>query len=302
MKVYIKSLSTRHGFTLIELLVVIAIIGTLLALTLAAVQQARGAAARMVCADRLRQNGLAMHNFLVARGAFPPAHTWRNGQADFPHLSWQARLLPYVEQEALWSQTVQAFSVDKMFEHVPPHQGRATVLTMFICPSDDRVTSAIAVPGHAPAAFTSYLGVCGQSMTNTDGILYSDSAIRLSDIRDGSSNTLLIGERPPNSDFLLGWWYGGIGQDGLGSADLFLGVRDINIRGTSYYSCWNGPYAFGPGKFDNPCDALHFWSPHTGGANFAFADGSVRFLSYDADRIMPALATRSGGEIVTVPD
>jgi prepilin-type processing-associated H-X9-DG protein len=62
-----------------------------------------------------------------------------------------------------------------------------------------------------------------------------------------------------------------------------------------------GPFVFGPGRFDNPCDSYHFWSLHLGGANFAFCDGSVRFLSYAAAPLLPALATRAGGESVEIP-
>ena len=65
--------------------------------------------------------------------------------------------------------------------------------------------------------------------------------------------------------------------------------------------CNIGPYQYGPGKLNNTCDDFHFWSLHSGGANFAFADGSVRFVTYSADPIMPALATRAGGEVVEVP-
>ncbi|MFO0803834.1 MAG: H-X9-DG-CTERM domain-containing protein [Gemmataceae bacterium] len=67
------------------------------------------------------------------------------------------------------------------------------------------------------------------------------------------------------------------------------------------FSCSPTSQAFRPGRLENPCDVNHFWSPHPGGANFAFADGSVRFLSYSADPIMPALATRAGGEVVEIP-
>ena len=80
---------------------------------------------------------------------------------------------------------------------------------------------------------------------------------------------------------------------------MVIGARE---RNTSAPRCGPGPYQFQPGDFKNQCDAFHFWSPHPGGANFAFADGSVHFLTYSADAILPALATRAGGEVATVPD
>ena len=82
---------------------------------------------------------------------------------------------------------------------------------------------------------------------------------------------------------------------------MILGVRTLN---NSIYgpNCPVGPYAFKPGKLDNQCDAFHFWSPHAGGANFLLCDGSVRFLQYSANSIMPALASRGGGEAESIPD
>jgi prepilin-type processing-associated H-X9-DG protein len=126
-----------------------------------------------------------------------------------------------------------------------------------------------------------------------------DSKVRLEDIIDGSTNTLIVGERPPSADLRLGWWYAGWGQNKTGSMDTTLGVRELNVN-TSYHknTCSQGPYDFARGQIDNQCDAFHFWSPHKGGAHFLFADGAVRFLSYDVNRIMPALATRSGGEAI----
>jgi prepilin-type processing-associated H-X9-DG protein len=81
---------------------------------------------------------------------------------------------------------------------------------------------------------------------------------------------------------------------------MLLGVRTIN-NGTYGEGCPDGPFDFQPGSFGNQCDAFHFWSPHSGGANFLLCDGSVRFLKYSANRIIPALASRAGGEAVQVP-
>ena len=86
-----------------------------------------------------------------------------------------------------------------------------------------------------------------------------------------------------------------------GSGDAVLGVRAKNLGGYAP-GCETGPYSFRGGKLTDMCSAFGYWSLHTGGANFALADGSVRFLRYEADEIMPALATRNGGESAGVPD
>ncbi|HET6575478.1 MAG TPA: H-X9-DG-CTERM domain-containing protein, partial [Fimbriiglobus sp.] len=96
----------------------------------------------------------------------------------------------------------------------------------------------------------------------------------------------------------FGWWYAGHGQEGTGSCDATLGAREMNYAGDG--NCPGGPYHFKDGRVGQRCDLFHFWSPHPGGAHFLFADGSVQFLRYDADSILPALATRAGGEAASV--
>src|SRR5205085_11528853 len=107
---------------------------------------------------------------------------------------------------------------------------------------------------------------------------------------------------PPSADFLYGWWYAGVGQAGTGSLDMLLGLRERRIRNSGTSGCAYGPYHFAPGQFDNQCDVFHFWSPHPGGAHFLFADGSVHFLAYAAAPLLPALASRAGGESVQIPE
>jgi hypothetical protein len=110
----------------------------------------------------------------------------------------------------------------------------------------------------------------------------------------------MVGERPPSADGALGWWYAGEGQGGSGSADMVLGVREQNY---TFTECPPGRSAYGPGRVSNQWDALHFWSLHAGsGANFLSADGAVHFLRYSAAPLMPALASRAGGEASTLPD
>ena len=289
----------RHGFTLIELLVAIAIIAVLVGLTLSAVQNVRAAAARAKCANNLRQLGLALHHHHDTRHLLPPGMVTDPKGAVPPYIGWQFHILPFIEQEPLWRTSMAVFPSNRYPFTNPPHIGLATIIPTYLCPSDSRVFSTPSPRGY-PVALTSYVGVAGFSYRRPNGVLFVDSTIRFAEIADGLSNTLLVGERPPSSDLRYGWWYAGVGQDLEGSADMFLGVRERTAR--NFYGCWEGPYHFGPGRLDNPCDALHFWSLHAGGANFLFGDGSVRFLTYSVDSILPALATRAGGEAISLPD
>ena len=291
----------RPAFTLLELVVVVVIVALITGLSLAGVQRMRAAAARTQCQNQLRQIGFALQNYHEAVGHFPPGVSGERPGELFPFLSWCARLLPYLEEDALWNQTVQSFRQDSDFLHDPPHVGLETPVRHFSCPADGRVRQSQPVGmQRVPRAFTSYLGVNGHSAAYSNGVLYLDSNIRFADVTDGASNTLAVGERPPSKDLILGWWYAGWGQDKDGEGDMLLGVRTKN-RSVYGRGCPDGPYDFQPGRFDNQCDAFHFWSPHSGGANFLFGDGSVRFLTYSANSILPALASRAGGEVVEVP-
>jgi prepilin-type processing-associated H-X9-DG protein len=216
-------------------------------------------------------------------------------------MTWLTRLLPYLEQEPLWQAAVAAYRVEPRPYVNPPHVGFALPVRVFSCPADGRTLSAQETHRGRRAALTSYVGVLGTDYSLTDGVLFRDSRVRLADIRDGASNTLAAGERPPSADFWYGWWYTGFGQIGTGSADILLGVREKNRGGAYVYQCAPGPYHFQPGRLDEQCDLFHFWSLHSGGAHFLFADGSVRFLSYQGDSVLPALATRAGGETVAIP-
>ena len=199
----------------------------------------------------------------------------------------------------MWDDAISAYAQSPFFLDNPPHTGLSTVMPMFSCPADTR-TLAQSTKSGPMVAFTAYLGVDGTDQLKKDGILFVDSSVRISDITDGTSNTIMVGERPPSAREDLGWWYAGWGQSKDGSGDMDLGAQELNL---SYYlDCPPGPYVFGPGAISNDCDAFHFWSLHPGGANFAFADGSVHFMAYSAASIMPALATRAGGEVVSAPD
>ncbi len=292
----------HRGFTLLELLVVIAIIGILLALLLPAVQKVRSTAARIQCANNLKQLGLALHNYHDANSALPQGVTSEQPGEPYPRISWLARLLPYLEQDALWRATVGAYEYQQVPFADPPHVAFGTPVRVFSCPADSRTLDPQPTHGGRRPALTSYLGVLGTAYDQTDGVLFRDSRVRLTDITDGTSNTLMVGERPPSADLWYGWWYAGYGQAGSGSADMLLGVRERNFGGPYVAACPPGPYHFGPGRVTEQCDLFHFWSLHSGGAHFLFADGSVRFLRYEADGVLPALATRAGGEVGALPD
>ena len=256
----------RPALTLIELLVVIAIIGVLLGLTLAAVHMVRARAAMAGCANNLRQIGLALHQYHDVHKAFPPGCRGPGGPQ--PFMSWMTRLLPHLEQDALWQQSLRAYEQETFFEK-PPHLpilGR--IMPQFLCPAENR--TVFEIPS-LTVGLTSYQGVSGRSESVFDGVLYLDSAVRLGDVTDGASLTLAVGERPPSRDGHFGWWYAGQGQEESGTADLFLGVRERNHY---YPACPSQPNHFVPGT-DSDCDAFHYWSRHSGGAHFLFCDGQA---------------------------
>lgn len=289
----------RNGFSLIELLVVLAILAILAGLILAGVQNVRQAAARTQCADRLRQINLALHQYHDSKSTFPPGISYLDGASPQPHMSWLARILPFMEQESLWRQSAKAYEQEKDFASGPHLPILGMRMATFLCPMDAVADSPWSY-GTYTVAYTSFLGVSGTNLDTWDGVLHTDSKVSIGSITDGTSNTLIIGERHVSTVHNYGWWYAGHGQNLTGSADSILGVREKNVY-IDLSHCPRGPYHFKQGSADNGCDVLRFWSSHPGGANFGFADGSVRFLRYSADAVLPALGTRAGGESVEIP-
>jgi prepilin-type processing-associated H-X9-DG protein len=286
----------RPALTLVELLVVIAIIAVLIGLFLPAVQQVRAAASRIWCANNLKQIGLALHQYHDEQGAFPPAV--RGSDDPYPYMNWHVRILPYFNQQAMWEEAQRAFQTGVYFSRNPPHRLLDRVVKHYICPAESVTTGT--TPELKHVAFTHYLGVNGTVSRRDDGILFFNSHVRIDDILDGSSNTLLVGERPPSLDNRFGWWYGGTGQDFEGSLDSHMGATEQH---RTFYAptCPVKRYFFKPGRDDDLCDMFHFWSHHSGGAHFLLADGSVHFLQYSAASILAAVATRAGGEAVELP-
>lgn len=295
----------REAVTLIEVLVVIAVIGLLIAILLPAIQRTREAAARVQCQNNLKQLGLGLHAYNTSNGKFPQAYNeyWNlceptddTGAPDYRmRKSWATLILPLLEQQAL--QLVGA----RNYEQKPVH--------VFMCPSAGSLADAVSAGGNykflgEQFGLTCYLAVEGSSYERApsatfldiefggpkDGVIYRSSDTRIADIVDGASNTLMVGERPPALPQVLewGWW-------AWSAYDSALTVVDSRLL--PYGDSCAGPATYGPGKADNPCDTHHFWSNHPGGANWLFADGSVRFLDYSAAGLLPALATRNGGEV-----
>jgi prepilin-type N-terminal cleavage/methylation domain-containing protein/prepilin-type processing-associated H-X9-DG protein len=288
----------RKGLTLLEVLVVLAIITVLLALGVPAVMKARTAADRVGCANNLKQIGVALQNYHDSHSLLPSGIASDRPDQLFPYMSWLTQLLPHLDDGTLWQTTVAAYQADPWPFDNPPHVGFGTPIKVFACPADGRMLDTHEVLSGYQPALTSYVGVLGIAWNDTRGVLFQDSQTRLSDITDGTSNTVVVGERPPSTDFRYGWWYAGYGQAGTGSTDMLLGVNERYLGGGSAYACPPGPYQFQPGDVANECDLFHFYSLHPGGAHFIFGDGSVRFLAYRAAPVLPALATRAGGEVV----
>jgi prepilin-type N-terminal cleavage/methylation domain-containing protein/prepilin-type processing-associated H-X9-DG protein len=322
-------MTARRAFSLIELLVVIAIIGVLIGLLLPAVQKVRDAANRTQCANNMKQQGLALHHYHDAYSTFPPGMVDDNEMPPrgyHPEWSWMALTMAFYEEGNLYRLADEyAHQPGDYYwafgdRSTPPNPAVSVVVKLWTCPADPRTdltgTGVTDSGKRITVAFTEYLGVNGTSAKpnvifvgkdpppNEDGILYHKSRVRIADIIDGTSNTLMVGERPPSADLNFGWWFGSDGRDEQGTGEGTLGSVEMGYYNhvlKAPFHCPSVPkLGLQAGDVNDNCDQAHFWSLHAGGANFLLADGSVRFLSYNIrPDVFPQLCTRAGGETVT---
>ncbi|MDZ4850640.1 MAG: DUF1559 domain-containing protein [Pirellulaceae bacterium] len=292
--------------TLVELLVSISIVGVLAGTLLPAVQQAREAARRAQCASHLRQQAMALQMFHDTYQRYPSAHQigldWYSSferesapgglepdsdyPAEGPFWSWMMRIAPYVEMTNLYNAADRRGVIEAWpwWQWLP--NGRClngVACPLFVCPTDVRGARLRWSRGQQASALSSYLGVSGRNQfkeaDGQDGLLYVNSSVRMSDITDGTSHTLMIGERPPSNNLIYGWQWAGSGDHpNFGAADVVLGVYE------RFHDPSSQPDFYRPGKLDDPNNLhrYHFWSLHPGGANWAVCDGSVRFLAYQS--------------------
>ena len=313
--------TSTHGFTLVELLVVIAIIGILIALLLPAVQTAREAARRAQCANNLKQLGLAIHNFENNYQQLPPAKI-----AD-TFATWAVLLLPFVEGNTIYDQ----WDIERSYFDQPNPDQCMLGVAVFACPTrrsngamsieGDRNTAGSSEP-HLPGAtcdyacsggddspghswFGLYMGpneLANGAMINSfeskqqgGRVVRWVSETTMADIRDGTSNTILLGEKHVQT-----------GQVGLGSG-LQYNLHGLHPSGDG--SVYDGDYelhymrAGGPThpiarSADEPLNA-NFGSWHPGVCQFVFCDGSVRSLSVEiGTELYGRLNARNDGQVV----
>lgn len=309
----------RGAFTLIELMVVVSIIGVLVALLLPAVQSARESARRAHCVNNLKQLALAATNYHDALGTFPGGQYLHpdSKEAKLPtrrgnNAGWLVMILPQLEQQPLYNAVNLGFMWGTTRQGSWENYGeqnvtvRVTVVNAFVCPSDPSpsLSSNHADEiGSEPAAGTSYLGSIGSNCLGGkefpcvppivgdepddprggNGVVWRKGSSRINEVKDGLSSTILAGEQIMGISDWNAWVHA---NESAGSTAMPLNYKPkARNEGPARLIYWFWTYSFRSG--------------HPGGANFAFCDGSVRFLKDTVSLpVYQALSTRGGGEVV----
>ena len=325
----------RYGFTLVELLVVIAIIGILVSLLLPAVQSAREAARRMQCTNNVKQIGLALHNYHAAHNSFPPGaqtvdiqpRSWSTGYG----IGWMMSILPFHEQANAWDDVVVTAASAGDFDYNSTHLDTFDNFApaVYICPSSSLPKTSWLGQTEVHVLIANYTGIAGADGNdpssrwvgvNThayNGTLYANSTTRIDDLRDGTTNVIIVGEQ---SNWALdsagnrvdcrsggphGAWLGTMryAQEEMGdpwSERVFNTCtvsHPINTKTCEYISDYTGTPYWGD-LVTNTDNRAPLKSAHAGGATFLLADGSVHFMSESMDfDLLQLLAIRDSGEV-----
>jgi prepilin-type N-terminal cleavage/methylation domain-containing protein/prepilin-type processing-associated H-X9-DG protein len=303
----------RPGFTLVELLVVVAIIAILVGLLLPAVQKVRAAAARMKCANNLKQLALGLHNYHDAYSAFPYGTVNLIGldnASERNRRNWaMPQVLPFVEQDALYRSVEAHLAANGWLTYYP---GNANPIAVFLCPADPNGPKTLTGgPGstNQQGFHSNYVACAGSTAFNPpdgslggadlNGIFFVLSRTRLTDVADGTSNTLLLGELVVSPDLtthdVRGRLYNTADQGGMMFSTLY--PPNTTVPDTLEWCQSLLPVA--PCRPTTAGINLSARSYHQGGVNAALADGSTRFISNGVEfATWQRLGTRAGGEVL----